>query len=643
MDVVEAPLLLYRTNKPSGFDCPGCAWPDKEHTSTFQFCENGAKAVTWEATKKRVTPEFFATHQVSALLEWSDYELENQGRLTHPLVYDAASDTYQPIGWDEAFGRIGEILRGLPDPNMAEFYTSGRASNEAAFLYQLFGREYGTNNFPDCSNMCHEATSVGLPMSIGIGKGTVSLDDFEHCELIIAMGHNPGTNHPRMMGTLHEASRRGVPIIVFNPLRERALERFTDPQNPVEMASFGSTPIASSYYQVKVGGDAAALKGIMKALIALDDGAGICPLRGHSNVQGDRTVGVTEKPPAALLAGIERVFGFKPPPVHGHDAIAAMQAIIDGRSKALICLGGNLAVALPDPAQCHRAMGALDLAVHIGTKLNRSHLLVGKQSFIFPCLGRTEHDIQATGPQSITVEDSMSMVHASSGKLRPASEQLRSEPAILAGMAHATLPNSKVPWLDLMADYDRIRDAIEAVFPDFKDFNQRIRIPGGFRLPLPPTMRVWTTPSGKAEFIVFQGVAEDIETAAPDVLKLTTIRSHDQYNTTIYGLDDRYRGVFGRRDVLFANEEDLAARKLAHGDVVDVETALPSGDRLRLSGLTAVAYDIARGSVAAYYPEANALVPLTYHDQLSGTPSYKSVPVRISRSLRAADQAAPAT
>jgi anaerobic selenocysteine-containing dehydrogenase len=288
-------------------------------------------------------------------------------------------------------------------------------------------------------------------------------------------------------------------------------------------------------------------------------------------------------------------------------------------------------------------MGALDLAVHIGTKLNRSHLLVGKHSFIFPCLGRTEHDIQATGPQSITVEDSMSMVHASSGKLRPASEQLRSEPAILAGMAHATLPDSKVPWLELIADYDRIRDGIEAVFPDFKDFNGRIRIPGGFRLPLPPTMRVWNTPSGKAEFIVFQGVVEDIEIAAPDVLKLTTIRSHDQYNTTIYGLDDRYRGVFGRRDVLFANEEDLAARELAHGDVVDVETALPSGNRLRLSGLTAVAYDIARGSVAAYYPEANALVPLDYHDRLSGTPSYKSVPVRISRSLRAADQAAQTT
>jgi molybdopterin-dependent oxidoreductase alpha subunit len=733
MDVVEAPLLLYRTNKPTGFDCPGCAWPDKEHTSTFQFCENGAKAVTWEATKKRVTPEFFAAHKVAALLEWTDYELENQGRLTHPLAYDGASDTYEPIGWDEAFSRIGEILRGLRDPNMVEFYTSGRASNEAAFLYQLFGREFGTSNFPDCSNMCHEATSVGLPMSIGIGKGTVSLEDFEHCELIIAMGHNPGTNHPRMMGTLHEASRRGVPIIVFNPLRERALERFADPQNPVEMASFGSTRIASTYHQVKVGGDAAALKGVMKALIALDDGAGpasavldhefiaahthgfdafaadlraaewrpieaasglsraalqsvaeayaksnativsygmgitqhskgtsnvqqianlllmrgnfgksgagICPLRGHSNVQGNRTVGITEKPNAALLAGIERSFGFKPSPVHGHDALAAMQAIIDGRSKALICLGGNFAVALPDATQCLRAMRTLDLAVHIGTKLNRSHLLVGKQSFIFPCLGRTEQDMQATGPQSITVEDSMSMVHASSGKLRPASEQLRSEPAILAGMAHATLPNSKVPWLDLIADYDRIRDAIEAVFPDFKDFNNRIRIPGGFRLPLPPTLRVWNTASGKAEFLIFQGVAEDIEIAAPDVLKLATIRSHDQYNTTIYSLDDRYRGVFGRRDVLFVNEEDLAARELEHGDLVDVETAFVSGSPLRLLGLTAVAYDISRGSVAAYYPEANVLVPLAYCDEQCGTPSYKSVPVRISRSPRAADRA----
>jgi len=728
MDVDEAPLLLYRTNKPTGFDCPGCAWPDKEHTSTFQFCENGAKAVTWEATKKRVTNEFFAAHTVSALLGRTDYELENEGRLTHPMAYDRGSDTYQPISWDEAFARIGQFLRDMPDPNAVEFYTSGRASNEAAFLYQLFAREYGTNNFPDCSNMCHEATSVGLPLSIGIGKGTVSLDDFDHCELIIAMGHNPGTNHPRMMGTLHEASRRGVPIIVFNPLRERALERFADPQNPVEMATLGSTRIASSYYQVKVGGDAAALKGIMKALIALDDtagpgsgaldhefivahthgfeafatdlrgidwseieatsglsreslqavavayakssatiisygmgitqhikgtanvqqianllllrgnfgkpGAGICPLRGHSNVQGDRTVGITEKPSAALLEAIERVFGFKPPRAHGHDALAAMQSIIEGTSKALVCLGGNLAVALPEPEQCYKAMRTLDVAVHIGTKLNRSHLLVGKQSFILPCLGRTEQDIQATGPQSITVEDSMSMVHASMGKLRPASEHLRSEPAILAGIAHAALPDSKVPWLELIADYDRIRTGIEAVFPDFKDFNNRIRVPGGFRLSLPPTERVWKTASGRAEFIPFKGLTEDSELAAPDILKLTTIRSHDQYNTTIYGLDDRYRGVFGRRDVLFANEADLAIRKLEHGDMVDVETVLASGIPLRLEGLTAVAYDIAPGSVAAYYPEANALVPLSYHDAQSGTPSYKSVPVRISSSRR---------
>jgi len=726
MEVAEAPLLLFRTNKPDGFDCPGCAWPDKEHTSTFQFCENGAKAVTWEATKKRVPPEFFAAHSVSSLREWTDHALENEGRLTHPMAYDAASDTYRPISWDAAFARIGEVLRGLPDPNMAEFYTSGRASNEAAFLYQLFAREFGTNNFPDCSNMCHEATSVGLPQSIGIGKGTVSLDDFERCDLIIAMGHNPGTNHPRMMGTLHEAARRGVPIIVFNPLLERALERFADPQNPVEMTTLGSTDIASLYYQVKVGGDAAALKGIMKALIALDDaagpgstvldhdfiaahtngfeafaadlratgwagieavsglprtaleavaaayaasnativsygmgitqhskgtstvqqianllllrgnfgksGAGICPLRGHSNVQGDRTVGISEKPTAAMLDGIERAFGFKPPSAHGHDAVAAMQAIIDGRSKVLICLGGNLAVALPDPEQCFPAMGKLDLAVHIATKLNRSHLLVGREAIILPCLGRTEQDDQATGPQSVTVEDSMSMVHASRGRLPPASEHLHSEPAIVAGMAHATLPDSKVDWLDLIADYDRIRDGIEGVVPGFENYNDRIRTPGGFRLPLPPTERIWKTASGRAEFLIFQNLEEDPAIASGEVLKLTTIRSHDQYNTTIYGLDDRYRGVFGRRDVVFMNEADLTARRLEHGDTIDIETALPSGQSLRLNGFTAIAYTIARGSIAAYYPEANSLVPLAYHDPESGTPSYKSIPVRISRS-----------
>jgi len=721
MDLVEAPRLLLRTNKPDGFDCPGCAWPDKEHSSTFQFCENGAKAVTWEATRKRATPAVFAAHTVAELSGWSDHALEDAGRLTHPLAYDRASDTYRPLTWDQAFARIGEVMRALPDPDMAEFYTSGRTSNEAAFLFQLYAREFGTNNFPDCSNMCHEATSTGLPKSIGFGKGTVSLDDFDHCDLIIAMGHNPGTNHPRMMGTLHDCARRGVNIIVFNPLKERALERFADPQNPVEMATLGSTPIAASYHQVKVGGDAAALKGIMKALLALDDatghaldhafiaehtcgfealaadlratdwavieqssglaradlehvaalyasstaailtygmgitqhmrgtrtvqqianllllrgnigkpGAGVCPLRGHSNVQGDRTVGITEKPGPALLDGIERAFGFRPPERHGHDAVAAMQAMVDGRAKVLICLGGNLAVALPDPVACAAGMRNLDLCVHVSTKLNRSHLLIGKESIILPVLGRTELDVQAAGPQAVTVEDSMSMVHASRGKLAPASEHLRSEPAVVAGMAAATLPHSRVDWLHLAEDYDRIRDKIEAVFPDFHDYNQRIRAPGGFRLAIPPAERVWKTPSAKAEFLVLDGVAGDTAELGPDVLKLATIRSHDQYNTTIYGFDDRYRGVLGRRDVLFMNAQDLAERGLQHGDLVWVEPTVTDGAARRLR-LTALQYDIARGSAAAYYPEANGLVPLDCHDPESGTPAYKSAPIRVAK------------
>ena len=725
MNAPEATMTLLRTNQPEGFDCPGCAWPDKEHKSTFRFCENGAKAVTWEATNKRVPPTFFAAHTVTSLREWSDYQLEDQGRLTHPMAYNPEKDIYEAISWDETFARIGAILHNQANPNAVEFYTSGRASNEAAFLYQIFAREYGTNNFPDCSNMCHEATSVGLPQSIGIGKGTVSLDDFDHCELIIAMGHNPGTNHPRMMGTLHEVARRGAPIIVFNPLRERALERFADPQDPLEMATLGATEIASTYLQPKVGGDAAALKGIMKALLEMDEvlgpeggvldhtfiaehtngfesfaadlratswpdieatsgvledelrkvaeayakskativtygmgitqhsmgtqnvqqianllllrgnfgkpGAGICPLRGHSNVQGDRTVGITEKPGAAMLQRIEQTFGFRPPVTHGHDAVAAMQAIVAGESKVLICLGGNLAVALPDPEACFQAMRQLELSVHIATKLNRSHLLTCKNTFILPCLGRTERDMQATGPQSITVEDSMSMVHASMGKLTPASEALKSEPAIVAGMAAATLPKSKVPWMHLIEDYDRIRNAIESVFPDFEKFNQRIRVPGGFRLPLPPTERIWNTSSGKAEFLRFTGLHEDPVFTDQTILKLTTLRSHDQYNTTIYGLDDRYRGVFGRRDVLFMNQYDLAERGIDEGDELIVETAFGKGQERRMTQVIAVIYQIARGSVATYYPEGNCLVPLDYIDKVSGTPSYKSVPVRVTR------------
>jgi molybdopterin-dependent oxidoreductase alpha subunit len=719
MDTFDAPATLLRTNQPDGFDCPGCAWPDKEHKSTFQFCENGAKAVTWEATSKRVTPEFLAANTVSSLRAKSDFELEGYGRLTHPLVYDKASDTLRPVEWQQAFARIGECLRGLA-PDQVEFYTSGRTSNEAAYLFQLFARELGTNNFPDCSNMCHEATSTGLPRSIGIGKGTVSLDDFDKTELVISIGHNPGTNHPRMMGTLHELARRGVPIIVFNPLRERALERFADPQSVIEMATYGSTDIASTYFQVKAGGDAAALKGIAKHVLAfgaerggvLDDefirthtegfdafaadiratpwqaieqesgltraqlesvatayaksnatiitygmgitqhnkgtanvrliadlllmrgnigkpGAGICPLRGHSNVQGNRTVGITEKPTQAFLARLEAVFGFTPPAKHGHDAVMATEAMIRGEAKAIICLGGNFAVAMPDHAQAFPAMQKLDLSVHVGTKLNRTHLLVANETWIFPCLGRTELDLQQTGRQSITVEDSMSMVHASSGKLKPASPLLLSEPAIVAGLAKATLPDTKIAWDELVADYDRIRNLIEQTIPGFTDYNQRIRVPGGFRMPLPPTERVWPTASGKAMFSVFDGVDENAKGEGDQTLRMITLRSHDQYNTTIYALDDRYRGVFGRRDVLFMNEEDMAQLGLEHGDRVDIATALPNSYQ-RLQDMTVVAYNIAPGSVGAYYPEANVLVPLDYLDKESGTPSYKSVPVRIT-------------
>jgi molybdopterin-dependent oxidoreductase alpha subunit len=729
--VVDGVKTLLRNNQPHGFDCPGCAWPDPKHTSSFEFCENGAKAVTWEATTKRTPPEFFAIHPVSELLSWSDYDLENEGRLTHPMVYDRDTDRYQPISWDEAFARIGAALKALPDPNMAEFYTSGRASNEAAFLFQLFVRAYGTNNFPDCSNMCHEATSVGLPVSIGVGKGTVTLEDYDKNDLLISFGHNPGTNHPRMMTTFRNTARRGVPIIVFNPLKERALERFEAPQAPIEMVTFSSTRIANAIHQVKVGGDVAALKGMMKRVLERDaqdlaaggpgkldrafiaehtagfealkadldttdwadiervsgltraaiesaadayvaaerviiaygmgmtqhkygtanvqqmmnlmlmrgnvgrPGAGIAPIRGHSNVQGDRTVGITEIPNQALLDGMERAFGFRPPSAFGHNAVDAAKAMLEGSAKAIVCLGGNFAVAMSDPKAIQAAISKLDLAVYLGTKLNRTDLMTAKETFILPVLGRTELDMQAAGPQAVTVEDSVSMVHASHGKLPPASEHLRSEPAVIAGMAKAALGDRYgIDWDGLIANYDRIRDKIETVFPEFKDYNVRIRQPGGFLLHVAASYREWRTPNKKANFLVMDGLCEDPRARGDDVLTLTTLRAHDQYNTTIYGLNDRYRGVFGRRDVLFFNKEDLAARGMAHGDLVAVEAVPYDGeqDSLRSLTLTAIAYEIPRGCVAAYYPEANVLLPLAHHDPKSGTPSYKSIPVRVRRS-----------
>ncbi|NIE71475.1 FdhF/YdeP family oxidoreductase [Pantoea sp. Acro-807] len=730
MAVKQDVIALFKVNQPEGFDCPGCAWPDPRHASSFEFCENGAKAVSWEATSKRTTPAFFAAHTVSELWQRSAFELEGEGRLTHPMKYDAVSDTYQPIEWETALQEIGALLRGYDDPDSVEFYTSGRASNEAAFLWQLFAREYGTNNFPDCSNMCHEPTSVGLPESIGVGKGTVELEDFDHADLVICIGHNPGTNHPRMLGTLREVSKRGAKIVAINPLRERGLERFTSPQSPIEMLSMGSTQLASTYYKVRVGGDAAMLKGVMKTLLAMHDnaleageppvldetfirehtegfaalkadlddtswdhilkvsgmdiaeiqniahlyaaaentiicygmgitqhqygtqnvqqianllllrgnigrrGAGICPLRGHSNVQGDRTVGITEIPSQTLLDSLQKVFGFTPPQQHGHGAVAAIQAIRDGRSKALLCLGGNLAEAISDPQITFEAMRKLDLVVHMATKLNRSHLLMAKHSYLLPVLGRTERDRQASGDQSVTVEDSMSMVHASRGTLEPASPHLKSEPALVAGLAKATLPASRVNWDKMVSDYSNIRDAIEAVFPAFENFNQRVMQPGGFRLYNAASERVWLTPSKRAQFKVMQGINEDPRSLQCHDLVLTTLRSHDQYNTTLYGLNDRYRGITGRRDVLFISADEAESRQLRSGDTVNMTALDPQGNRTqrRMENLTLVIYDMAPGSVAAYYPEANIMVPLDSHDTQSGIPAYKSIPVVIEPS-----------
>ena len=725
---IKGSTTLLRMNQPRGFDCPGCAWPDPKHTSSFEFCENGGKAVAWESTAERCTPEFFAQHTVTELESWGDYELEMAGRLTHPMAYDAGSDRYLPVSWDEAFATIGRHLAALPDPNMAEFYTSGRTSNEAAFLYQLFVREFGTNNFPDCSNMCHEATSVGLPLSLGVGKGTVLLEDFDKTDCIFIFGQNPGTNSPRMMTSLRNASRRGATIMSFNPFRERALERFQAPQDPVEMVTLGSTPISSRLYQVRVGGDVAVIKGLMKVMVEADErarvegnaavldwdfirehtlgidaliadlkaadwaslerqsgltcgemeeaaraymkadraivvygmgitqhrhgaqavqqlanlclmrgnigreGAGLCPVRGHSNVQGDRTVGITEIPTADFLARLGKRFGFTPPSVHGHNVVTALQAMARGEVRVFFGMGGNIVAAMPDWQVTRDAFRRLDLTVHVSTKLNRSHLVRGHEALILPCLGRTELDVQATGPQSITVEDSMSMVHASLGLNKPASEYLKSEPAIVAGVARATLgARSVVSWEDLIADYDRVRDAIEDVFPIFEDYNKRIRVPGGFHLVSTARERIWETASGKANFLVYDGVGEDPVQKDADVLWLTSVRSHDQYNTTLYSLSDRYRGVYGQRDVVFLSAAEIAKRGFEPGDRVDIVTVSDDSMDRRVRGYQVVAYAFPEGSCAAYYPETNPLVKLGAHDPISFTPSYKGIPVRLVR------------
>lgn len=730
---VRGAKTLLSANQPDGFDCPGCAWPDRNHASTFEFCENGVKAVAAEATARRVGPDFFARHTVTELSRQSDFWLEDQGRLTHPMVYDAASDKYVPIEWDDAFALVARHLNALPDPDQAIFYTSGRASNEAAFLYQLFVREYGTNNFPDCSNMCHEPSGSGMRPQIGVGKGTVTLDDFDKAEAIFIFGQNPGTNHPRMLGELRHASKRGARIVSFNPLRERGLERFADPQSKIEMATLGSTPISSHYFQLRSGGDFAVVKGMMKRLLERDDagedlldrafiaehtvgfeamaedlraeswdvlvqeaglsleqihqaadiyiaagsaifcwgmgitqhqhsvatiqmlvnlllmrgnigkpGAGPCPVRGHSNVQGDRTMGIWEKPPAALLDRLQQVFGFEPPRKNGVDVVEAIRLMLEGKGKVFFALGGNFAAATPDTFETWKALRRCDLTVHVTTKLNRSHVIHGREALIMPCLGRTEIDMQATGAQGVTVEDSMSMVHISMGINPPASAALLSEPAIVARLAAATLQvpggkGSRTPWLWLMQDYRRIRDRIEAVFDDFKDFNQRVAVPGGFRLRNTAGERVWVTATQRANFYT-HAVPRDtpvhrarrsMRDKRRDTLVFTliTTRSHDQYNTTIYGMDDRYRGVFGQRRVVFANAQDLKQLGMKDGDWVDLHTVWDDGQQRRADKFRLVAYDIPRGSLAAYYPETNPLVPLSATAVVAGTPTSKAIPV----------------
>lgn len=726
---------MLKANQPDGFDCPGCAWGDPEHGSSFEFCENGVKAVAWESTDKRLRPDFFKTHTVSELRGWTDYDLERQGRLTHPMRYDRASDRYVQATWDEAFSEIGQVLKSLDSPDRAEFYTSGRASNEAAYIYQLFVRLYGTNNFPDCSNMCHEASGVALEQAVGIGKGSVLLEDFEKADAIFVIGQNPGTNHPRMLGDLRRAAVRGAKIAVFNPVREKGLERFADPQDKLEMIMVGSTPIANAYYQVRVGGDMAAIRGIAKAVFAADDaalaagqpsvldraflaqhtsgfefyrasviatswgqiedqsglaraqmeelatiyiqsektictwamgvtqhrhsvatireiasflflrgnvgrpGTGLCPVRGHSNVQGDRTVGINEKPPHQFLDALEKEFGVPMPRRHGHNVLAAIGAMLDGSAQAFIGLGGNFARATPDSPLIAKALMNQKLTVNIATKLNHSHLLPGEVSYVLPCLGRTEIDRNSDGvAQIVTVEDSMSMVHGSGGINRPASPELRSEIGIIAGIAEATLGSSVVDWKSLAHHYDRIRDLIARTIPGFHNFNERVRRPRGFRLPNGPAERIWHTPSGKATFSsgeLPRRTEHQEALGEQGTFVLQTFRSHDQYNTTVYGLDDRYRGIYGERRIVFVNPDDLAEIGAEAGDRVDIIGRHQDGIERIAESFRVVPYDLPRGSVAGYYPELNVLVPISSAGELSDTPTSKSVLVSFRLSARA--------
>ncbi|HET6763005.1 MAG TPA: FdhF/YdeP family oxidoreductase, partial [Longimicrobiaceae bacterium] len=696
--LVRGSKALRVMNQVDGFDCPGCAWPEPKHRSVAEFCENGAKAVAAEATTRRCGPEFFAQHTVAEMAAQTDYWLEQQGRLTHPVIRRAGSDRFEPIAWGDAFARAAAALRGLDHPDQAAFYTSGRTSNEAAFLYQLMGRAFGTNNFPDCSNLCHESSGVGLKRTIGIGKGSVQLDDFERADAVFVIGQNPGTNHPRMLGALQAARRRGAEIVCINPLRERALETFAHPQEVLATLIGRDTGISTAYLQPRPGSDVAVLKGMMKHVLAaerdapgtvldhaflaehtlgLDEliadldatpwarieeecglteaeigaasdiyirsnaiivcwamgltqhenavhniiaiadllllrgnmgrpGAGACPVRGHSNVQGDRTVGIDHDPPAAFLDALERETGIRAPRGQGLDVVGTIRAMAQDRIRFFMSMGGNFVAASPDTELTAAGMAWVATSVFVLTKLNRSCLAAGGEVMIWPCLGRTEVDVQPGGPQFVTVEDSMSCVHSSRGGNAPASPHLRSEPAIVAGLAHALFGDAgPVDWLALAADYDRIRALIERVLPAFAGYNERVREPGGFVLRHSAAHREWATASGKAQLVP---VPLPHIRLRDGELRLFTIRSHDQYNTTIYGMDDRYRGIRGSRRVVLMHAADMADRGIAAGDEVDVRSVGADGVERLAPRFRAVEYDVSRGSCAAYFPEANVLV-----------------------------------
>ncbi|MCB8837725.1 FdhF/YdeP family oxidoreductase [Aurantimonas sp. VKM B-3413] len=720
---------MQRQNKADGYQCVSCSWAKPADPHTFEYCENGAKATIWEITPKRCDREFFAKHTVSELLEWTDHDLEKQGRLTTPMKYDSSLDQFVPVKWEDAFRDIGAELKRL-DPTSVVFYVSGRASLEASHMWQLMARIYGSNNLPDSSNMCHESTSVGLPESIGSPVGTVTLADFDQCDMMFFFGHNTGTNAPRLLHWVQEARKRGAPVITFNPVLERGLMRFKNPQSPTEMLSPDEgTKMSSDYYQVKGGGDVAAMTGIAKAVFALDDaakeagrprvldvsfieehchgfdeferfvraaewdqiercsglsradlehvgrtyaraskvignygmgltqhrhgienvqmlvnlllmrgmmgkpGAGISPIRGHSNVQGQRTVGITEKLKLIPVEKFEEFYDFTIPKEDGVDTVEACEGMLDGSIKGFVCLGGNFARAIPETGRMEEAWRKMRLNVQVSTKLNRTHLLTTDKTYILPCIGRIERDHQTSGPQTVSVEDSTACIHASFGQREPASKELLSEPKIVAELAKATVAGkSSVPWDEWVSDYGKVRDAIERAYPDdFKDFNQRFASPGGFHRDIGATKREWRTQTGKANFLVPESfdVDPDIDTTAPGVLKLITLRSNDQFNTTIYGYDDRLRGVHGTRMVILMNEEDMRSLGLTDRDRVDVETYADDGITRRVENYRVHAWQLPKGNCAGYYPELNALIPLWHHSRRAHVPAAKSVPVRL--------------